>query len=224
MAKILIVGGSSGIGLATAKIFAEQKHQVTIVSRSAANLDLPEFCKVNLDFTDESAVKTFFEVYPDFDYVVVTAATPLAMGSFLSIKLEDAKKSFDKFWGMVQVIHSAAQYSKHLQAITVVSGAAADKRGAPVSYLASGSMALNVLIESLSIELAPIRMNVISPGLTDTPLYKDLSHETLLEYAKGSPLKRLASSEEIAEVIQFVTLHPQMTGAIIPVDAGARLV
>ena len=224
MSKILIVGGSSGIGLATAQLFVEQKHKVTIVSRNAANLDLAGCCKVNLDFTDEAAVKTFFEVYPDFDYVIVTATTPLAMGPFLSVNLDDAKKSFDRFWGMVHVARYAVEYSKNLQAITLISGAAADKRGAPITYLAASSAALNVLVESLSLELAPMRINAVSPGLTQTPLYGDTPVETLQEWANGTPLKRLASAKEVAEVIHFVTLHPQMTGAIIPVDAGARLV
>ncbi|OGT30350.1 MAG: hypothetical protein A3E87_01285 [Gammaproteobacteria bacterium RIFCSPHIGHO2_12_FULL_35_23] len=139
MSKILIVGGSSGIGLATAQLFAERKHKVTIASRNAAGLDHPGFCKVNLDFTDKAAIKTFFEVYSDFDYVIVTATTPLAMGSFLSINLTDAKKSFDRFWGMVNVARYAAEHPKNLKAITLISGAAADKRGAFVTYLATGS-------------------------------------------------------------------------------------
>ena len=96
--------------------------------------------------------------------------------------------------------------------------------GAPITYLAAGSAALNVLVESLSLELAPMRINAVSPGLTQTPLYGDTPVETLQEWANGTPLKRLASATEVAEVIHFVTLHPQMTGAIIPVDAGARLV
>jgi NAD(P)-dependent dehydrogenase (short-subunit alcohol dehydrogenase family) len=221
--KILVVGGSSGIGLATAEHFAKQHHHVTIVSRTAANQKHPHFCTVNLDFLDKIAVNTFFEVYPDFDYVIVTATTPLAMGPFLSIDLDEAKKSFDRFWGMTHVIHAAAKHSKALKGITVISGAAADKRGAPISFLAANATAVNTLVESLSIELAPIRINAISPGLTDTPLYGETPRETLQEWANATPLKRLASAAEIAEVIYFVSLHPQMTGAIIPVDAGARL-
>lgn len=224
MSKILIVGGSSGIGLATAKIFSKNRHDITIASRNTDTLTMSEFSMTNLDFTNEAAIKTFFESHHDFDYVIVSATTPLAMGPFLSINLDDAKKCFDKFWGMVHVIRYAAQYSKQLKAISIVSGAAADKRGAPTTFLATSSMAIHVLVESLAIELAPIRINAISPGLTLTPLYGDTPQKTLQEWADGSPLKRLATADEVAEVIHFVTLHPQMTGAIIPVDAGARLV
>lgn len=224
MSKILIVGGSSGIGLSTAELFSKDQHQVTIASRNAAQLNLAAFRTINLDFMDEIAVKTFFETYPNFDYVVVTASTPLAMGPFLSVPLADAKKSFDKFWGMTHVIRYAAQYSKNLKAISLVSGAAADKRGAPTTFLATTSIALNVLVESLAVELAPLRINAISPGLTDTPLYGDTPYETLQDWANATPLKRLAAPNEIAEVIHFVTLHPQMTGAVIAVDGGARLV
>ena len=224
MPKVLIVGGSSGIGLATAKTFANAKYDITIASRNAANLDLSRFHKVNLDFMDEAAVKAFFKAHSDFNYIVVTATTPLTMGPFLSVNLDEAKKTFGKFWGVVHVMRFAAQYSKHLKAITIVSGAAADRRGAPITFLATSCMAVNVLVESLAVELAPLRINAISPGLTHTPLYGDTSRETLQEWADASPLKRLATASEIAEAIVFMTLHHQITGAIVPVDGGARLV
>lgn len=215
MSKVLIVGGSSGIGLATAELFSKNQHEVVSISRNTTP---------SLDFANETAVKAFFESHTDFDYVIVTATMPLAMGSFLSINLKDAKTFFDKFWGIAYVIRYAAEYSKHLKAISVVSGAAADKRGAPFTFLATNGVAIHALIESLAVELAPLRINAISPGLTRTPLYGETPRETLQEWADASPLKRLASADEIAEVIHFVTVHPQMTGAIIAVDAGARLV
>lgn len=215
MAKVLIVGGSSGIGLATAEIFSKT-HAVTTTGLSSGD--------VSLDFTKESEVEAFFKANTDFDYIVITATTPFAMGQFLDVSSADAKKGFDKFWGMTNVVTYAAKYSNHLQAISVVSGAAADRRGAPVTYLAVTTASINILVESLALELAPIRINAISPGLTMTPLHGDTSKETLQEWANQSPLKRLSSAAEIAEVIHFVTLHPQMTGATISADGGARLV
>ena len=68
MSKVLIVGGSSGIGLATAQLFAKNNHQVTIVSRNAAQLNLPNLTGINLDFMDETAINRFFETHADFDY------------------------------------------------------------------------------------------------------------------------------------------------------------
>lgn len=224
MPNILIIGGSSGIGLASAQKFLQAKYAVTVASSHATKRDLPGLHVIDLDFIDEMAVKAFFERYVEFDYIVVTATTPLVLGSFLSLDSKIAQKSFDKLWGMRHVIYYAAQYSKHLKAITLVSGAAADKRGINMTYLAMLCSANNVLVESLAVELAPLRINAVSPGLTQTPLYGDMSRDTLQEWADGSPLKRLATADEIADVIYFVTLHPQMTGAIVPVDGGARLV
>jgi NAD(P)-dependent dehydrogenase (short-subunit alcohol dehydrogenase family) len=215
MSKVLIVGGTSGIGLATAQLF-NKLHDVTVAGLTAGN--------VKLDFTNEGDVKAFFEANVDFDYVIITATTPLAMGGFLTLDLDSAKKGFDKFWGMTHIVRYAALYSRHLQSISVVSGAAADKRGAPATFLAVTSSSINLLVESLAIELAPMRINAISPGVTMTPLYGDTPKHTLQEWADASPLKRLASAAEVAEVIHFVTLHPQMTGSVIPVDGGARLV
>ncbi len=78
-------------------------------------------------------------------------------------------------------------------------------------------------MESVSIELAPIRINAVSPGVTDTPLYGD-NRKILLDFVQNDPLKRVATSEEIAQVIYFVSNHPQMTGAIVSCDGGAHLV
>jgi len=211
MAKILVVGGNSGIGLATDKLFKMHNHEVMSVSRSN-----------QFDYTDESVVREFFKKH-DFNQIIISATTPLAIGSFKEIQIKQARLFFEKYWGMVNVIHYAAQYSKQLNAITLISGAAADKRGGPITYLAVNCMAINTLAESLAVELAPIRINVVSPGVTDTPLYGDARGE-LVNFVQADPLKRVATAEEVAQVIYLVSNHPHMTGSIVACDGGARLV
>lgn len=211
MAKILVVGGNSGIGLATGELFKMHHHEVMSVSRSN-----------QFDYTDESVVREFFKKH-DFNQIIITATTPLAIGSFKEIQIKQARLFFEKYWGMVNVIHYAAQYSKQLNAITLISGAAANKRGGPITYLAVNCMAINTLAESLAIELAPIRINVVSPGVTDTPLYGDARGE-LVNFVQADPLKRVATAEEVAQVIYLVSNHPHMTGSIVACDGGARLV
>jgi NAD(P)-dependent dehydrogenase (short-subunit alcohol dehydrogenase family) len=82
--------------------------------------------------------------------------------------------------------------------------------------------AINTLAESLAVELAPIRINVVSPGVTDMPLYGE-SRSNLLDFVQTDPLKRVELPEEVAQVICFISQHPHMTGAIIPSDGGSRL-
>ncbi len=223
MTKILIVGGSSGIGLATANCFLAKGQHVAIVSRTAVQKELAQFQTYNLDFTDEPSVQGFFKHHNDFDIVIITAMTPLAVGDFLNIEITAAKECFDKFWGIAQVICYAAKYCKLLKSIVVVSGAAAECRGAPLSYIAAASTAVNVLVESLAKELAPIRINAVSPGLTETPLYQGLTRDELQTMANQTPLQRIGQAQEVAEAIYFVALHPHITGSILAVDAGARL-
>ncbi len=211
MAKILVIGGNSGIGLATSELFKTYNHEVMSTSRSN-----------QFDYTDQSTVQEFFKKH-DFNQIIITATPPLAIGSFKDIEIKQARLFFEKYWGMVNVIHYATKYSKHLNAITLISGAAADKRGGPITYLAVNCTAINTLAESLAVELAPIRINVISPGITDTPLYGD-ARKKLLDFVQADPLKRVATAEEVAQVIYFVSNHPHMTGAIVACDGGARLV
>ena len=212
MTKILIVGGNSGIGLATAELFKEQHHEVTSVSRSN-----------QFDFTDEQIVSDFFKKNGHFEKIIITATTPLVLGSFREIEVQNARMNFEKYWGVVNVIHYACKYSQHLKAITLISGAAAEKRGAPISYLSVNCNAINTLAENLAVELAPIRINTVAPGVTDTPLYGE-ARKNLPDFVQNDPLKRVATAQEIASVIYFVTQHPHMTGAIVPCDGGAHLV
>ncbi len=212
MTKTLIVGGNSGIGLATAALFKAHNHNVTSVSR--AN---------KFDYTNGSIVRDFFKEHTDFDQIIITATTPLVIGSFKEIELQKARLNFEKYWGTVNVIHYASRYSTHLDAITLISGSAADKRGSPTTYLAVNCAAINTLAESLAVELAPIRINAVSPGVTDTPLYGE-DRGNLTDYVQADPLKRVATSEEVAQVIYFVTNHPHMTGSIVACDGGSRLV
>lgn len=212
MKKILIIGGNSGIGLATALLYKTHHHDVVSVSR--AN---------HFDYTDETLVRDFFKKHTDFNQIIITATTPLVIGPFKEIEIQKARLNFEKYWGMVNVIHYACRYSKQLEAITLVSGAAADARGESITYLAVNCTAVNTLAESLAIELAPIRINVVSPGITDTPLHGE-DRENLVDYVQEDPLKRVATPEEVAQVIYFVSNHPQMTGSIVACDGGSRLV
>src|SRR5690606_204368 len=126
----------------------------------------------------------------------------LVIAPFREVEIQKARQNFEKFWGIINVVRYAIEYCRHLEAITLVSGAASDKRGAPTTYLAVNSSAVHVLTESLAVEIAPIRINVVSPGVTDTPLYGE-DRSGLLEFVQRDPLKRVATPQEIAEAIYF---------------------
>ncbi len=98
MAKILVIGGNSGIGLATVELFKEHQHEVQSVSRSN-----------HFDFTKKERVEEFFKQHTDFNQVVVTATTPLVIGSFRELDIADARNNFEKYWGMVHVVYYASK-------------------------------------------------------------------------------------------------------------------
>lgn len=212
MSNVLVIGGNSGIGLATSELFKIHNHNVTSLSRSN-----------QFDYTDESLVCDFFKNNTDFNQIIITAMTPVVLGLFKDTEIKKARLNFEKYWGMVNVIHHAIKFSKNLSAITLISGASADKRGRPTTYLSVNCGAINTLAENLAVELAPIRINVVSPGITDTPLYGN-DRTKLINFVQADPLKRVGTAEEVAQVVYFVSNHPHMTGAIVPCDGGSHLV
>jgi len=232
--RIVVIGGSSGMGLAIAQTFAADGAAVVIASRSQEKLNAAKSAisgKVEahpLDFTDDDAVKRFFEAVGAMDHLVVAAAGPPAWGNFLELDGAALRRAFEtKFWGYFTCARHAAPKLRRDGSMTFLTGGASRTAIPGTSGLAAVNGAIACWAYTLSKELAPLRINVISPGLVDTPAYDWMSPEAkkgFFQQMGGTlPVGRIGRPDEIAEAAKLLVSNGFITGIVLDVDGGARL-
>ncbi|GGG25777.1 SDR family oxidoreductase [Paenibacillus abyssi] len=232
--RVVVVGGTSGIGLATAKAFLEESAQVIIASRSAAKLseakqtlggDVEAY---ELDFRSEEKVTDFFQKVSKFDHLVITAGDG-AMGLFSDLPIESAKEAFDsKFWGQYATVKAAIPHLDKDGSITLTSGVYGRRPPQGASTLAAINSAIEGLVRGLAVELTPARVNVVSPGLVDTPIFAGMPEEhrkAMFEgVAQQIPAKRVGKPEDLAQTYVYLAKNGYTTGTTVLVDGGTHLV
>jgi NAD(P)-dependent dehydrogenase (short-subunit alcohol dehydrogenase family) len=232
--RVVVLGGTSGIGLATAKAFLDESAQVIIASRSSSKLsDAKAKLGGNvegyeIDFRSEEKVADFFKRVGKFDHLVVTAGEG-AMGHFSELPVATVREAFDsKFWGQYITVRAALPYLNNESSITLTSGVYGVRPPQGATTLASINSAIDGLARGLSVDLSPIRVNVVSPGIVDTPLYAGMSAEQRQELynsiAQQLPVGRVAQPEDIAETYVYLAKNGFTTGTTVLVDGGAHLV
>lgn len=213
----VVVGGASGIGKAVAEALSQRPGRVEIAGR-----------KAGLDIADPATVEAWFERLGPIDHVIVTAGSEAPGGQVADVSFEAAKAAFDvKFWGSLAVARAAATHIRPGGTITLTSGFLA-KRTVPGTYVKTAmNAALEAVAKILARELAPIRVNVVSPGLTDTEAYAGMSDEarrSMLDRAAASlPAGRYGRPEDLAVAYLFAIDNPFVTGSVIDVDGGALI-
>ena len=232
--KVLVVGGSSGIGQATAAAFAAAGARVTIASRSKAKLNAAietigassaatSVIGVELDVTDDAAVTAFFSPGESWDHVVISAAqTP--GGPARQLALEDAYSAMNsKFWGAYRIARVVR--IRENGSLTLISGYLAVRPRATSVLQGAINAALEALGRGLALELAPVRVNTVSPGLIATPLWDRISAEAreamYTETAQRLPARRVGQAEDIARAVLYLAGNRFATGSTILVDGGA---
>jgi len=231
-ARMLVVGGSSGIGEATARLAAECGAQVTIASRSADKLAaalarLPPSCDAAmLDVSDDEAVRSFFASHAAWDHVVL-AGSATRTGRIVDLPLDAARASMDnKFWGAYHVGHHARIDDGG--SLTFVSGVYS-LRPQPYAVLQGAiNAAVEALARALALDRAPsVRVNTVSPSTTATPLWDKLGDEgraqKFAEMRSRLPLRRVAEPVDIAQAILFLAGNRFATGSTVLVDGGDAL-
>jgi NAD(P)-dependent dehydrogenase (short-subunit alcohol dehydrogenase family) len=231
--KVVIIGGSSGIGLATARSAVESGAHVVIASRSQekieqAVLEIGGTVESHvLDVTNEEDVKNFFQKVGAFDHLVLTAGSGVA-GAFLDLDVAVAKQAFEtKFWGQYTAAKYGAPHLKAEGSITLVSGALSQKPMAGLSTLAVINSAVETLSKALAIELSPIRVNAVSPGTVKTPAYGWMNAEQQQAYyaaiAESLPAKRVGEPDDLAASILYLMQNRFTTGTVLEVNGGHAL-
>ncbi|RAL24301.1 short chain dehydrogenase [Thermoflavimicrobium daqui] len=232
--RVVVLGGSSGMGLATAQAVVHQGGHVVIASRSEEKLKkAQEQIRKNveiitLDVTNEHDMENFFQKIGKFDHLVSTAAGG-PTGNFLDLPIQDAKKTFAaKYWGQYFAAKYGAPFIKDGGSITFCTGVLARKPAKGFSILSTINGGIEALARALAVELSPIRVNVVSPGIVDTPLYDKMSSEEREDYfvsiANQVPVKRVGKPEDVAEAFLYLMTNSFTTGTTLHVDGGYSLV
>jgi len=230
---VVVLGGSSGMGLATAKAAAADGAQVVITGRSQQKLEaalaqLPAGSRfAALDVADEAGTRSLFEQLGHIDHLFITAGS-VTVGALLATDTELLRPAMDtRFWGSLYAARYGAAQMKDGGSITFMSGTSAWKPTGTSSIGAASCGAVEAFARSLAIELAPIRVNTIAPGLIDTPLIDQLvgAHKTALIEREVSrlPVKRIGTSEDVADAVLFLMKNGFVTGITLTVDGGRML-
>jgi NAD(P)-dependent dehydrogenase (short-subunit alcohol dehydrogenase family) len=226
--RVLVVGGSSGIGLAVAEQAATSGALVTIASRSASKLSEAAIAlggrvaKEVLDTADEKVIAEFFASGSPWDHVVVSAAqTP--SGPVRQLSLEDAKKAMEsKFWGAYRIARAASISERG--SLTFISGYLGERPNGSSVLQGAINAALDSLARGLALELSPVRVNTVSPGLIDTPLWSRMDEETrnamFERVASNLPAKTIGKPSDVANAVIYLMRTPFATGSTVRVDGG----
>lgn len=231
--SVLIFGGTSGIGLATAVAAKASGAAVTVAGRDhdraahiahthgfagafAAELSDPETIRHGL-----SAIKRV-------DHLALLAGT-LTIGKVMEADISLLRRAYDeRIWSAVHILRTLGDRLAADASITLVSGALTHRPdGNGTAIVASACAALEVLARGLALELAPRRVNTLSPGPIDTPLIGkalgDQRDAYMRRVAESHPLHRWGSANEAAAAVLFLMTNRYMNGAVLHVDGGSRL-
>ena len=231
--SVVVIGGASGIGFAVAQAAKEAGARVIIASSRSEAVDaavqrLPGAEGRGVDVLNEQSVAEFFSQLGSFDHLVFTAGDwdrvgPVALGE---IDLSRARQSLDvRFWGGLAVAKHASRTITQDGSITMTSGFIAHRpmKGSPMVSVVAG--AVEHLIRALAVELAPVRVNAVSPGLALTEHVKQTIPEDVVEAITGPlPLRRAGRPDEVAAAFIYLMRNGYATGEVVSVDGGGKLV
>ena len=224
--KVVVVGGSSGIGLATAAMAKAQGAEVVIASRIADKVKTAA-AKIGAkgipaDVTNDQSVVDLFRACGPLDHVVVSAAQ-LRTGPFKTVAMDDVRATLEaKLWGAWRCARAAE--IKPGGSLTLVSGFLSIRPRPNSAIVSAANGALESLTRALALELAPIRVNCVSPGIIDTPIRAAMPEaarkEMLNKTAAGLPVRRVGLGEDVAQQILAFMTNGFMTGSIVYLDGG----
>ncbi len=233
--RVMVVGGSSGIGLAAARRLAGAGARVIVVGRAEDKLarvkaEIGGDVEIRAaDLADEAAARRLFDGIGPLEHLVITAGGNPAWGPFLELEPGRLRAAFEgKFWPYFHAARYGAPRLAKDGSILFVTGGASRSAIPGTAGLAAVNGAIAAMARTLARELAPIRVSVLSPGFVDTPAYDsmpaDVRADLYRRMAEAVPLGRIGAADELAEAVVFLLANGFTTGAVLDVDGGRRLV
>jgi NAD(P)-dependent dehydrogenase (short-subunit alcohol dehydrogenase family) len=233
--RVVILGGSSGIGLAVAEQAAAKGAEVVIASSNAQRVQkaiesLGEGTQGHaIDLADERAVETLFGSLGAFDHLVFTAGDSLQLEHLADTDLKQARRAFElRYWAALAAVKYASKSIRKGGSIVLTTGVAGQRPHKGWVVAASVCGTIEALTRALALELAPIRVNAVSPGVVRTNLWQNMTveeREHLYEsVGKSLPVGRVGEARDIAQAYLFLMQEGFVTGQMVVVDGGTVLV
>ena len=226
---VLVIGGSSGIGFATAAVAASLGANVTVASRTqdkvqrAAQAIGPAVVGRVIDVTSDASVDTFFADSRVWDHVIVTGSHATILPVRTS-PMDVAQASFNsKFWGFYRVARAVS--IRPGGSLGVVAGFLATRPSAQRALMGAINAALESLVQGLALEMKPVRVNAVSPAMVDTDMWgsKAEREATVAKVGASYPAGRIGTPEDIARQLLLLAATPYATGTVVTLDGGASI-
>jgi len=230
---IAIIGGSSGIGLATAGLLLGKGHKVTIAGRNAGRLEAAakklrgDVHAIAMDATNQAELTPVFNQIGAFDHLVLALGSGKGVGPFASVPLADVKAGFEeKVFAHFACAQAALPHLRKDGSLTFISAVSAHAAAPGTAGIGAANAAIAALAPILAVELRPLRVNVVSPGVVDTPwwgFFPDAQKASLFaDYAAKTPVGRVGQADDIAKAIAFLIFDSFMSGETVICDGGLR--
>jgi len=232
--RVVILGGSAGLGLATAHATVAAGGEVVVVSSRRANVsaalaELPDSAQgETVDVRKEAELEELFDRLGPFDHLVYTAGEPMVPAPVLQTDISAVRQFFEiRFWGAYASVKYGAPHIRQGGSIVLSSGGSSQRPGPGWAAAASALGAMEGLARALAVELAPIRVNVVRPGMVRTEMWRgypdDVVEEMFRSRGDALPVGRVGESADVARTYVHLMEQQYATGSVITVDGGAML-
>jgi NAD(P)-dependent dehydrogenase (short-subunit alcohol dehydrogenase family) len=241
--RVVIVGGTSGMGLGAARAAVKAGAEVVVAGRrpegersssggegkSESERKADRFEHASVDITDEPSIRRLFERVGELDHLLVTATPPARDAPFLQQDLSAAQAIMNgKFFGSWACARHAAPRMRAGGSITFLTGGAAIRPRAGLATVTATFAALEALSQALALELGPLRVNTLRPGVIDSDMWSFLGEagrEKLRQTVRETfPVRRIGTVEDVGQAAVFLMTNPYVTGAVLEISGGETLV
>jgi NAD(P)-dependent dehydrogenase (short-subunit alcohol dehydrogenase family) len=230
---VVVLGGSAGIGLETARAARDAGAEVVLAARNAQRLEaaaqeVGARSSAAFDAADPEALQRFFADLPTpVDHVMVTAGRPY-YGPIADMDFAAARRSLDDhFWLAIQVARLAVTAVRPGGTLVFMGGTGGRHTDIGLSVISAMTAAMPALVANLALEIAPVRVNLIAAGFVDTPLSAQLLADGLDErraqLREGLPIRRVVQPQDVAALALHLMTNDALTGATYDIDGGQQL-